>query len=77
MGIGASIFLLAIGAILSFGINVDSDASGTFNVDTIGVILMIIGAVGVLLSMIFWSSWGGFNRGDSHHTTVVRDREVL
>ena len=37
MGIGVSVFLLAVGAILSFGVNVDS--GGGFNIDTIGVIL--------------------------------------
>ncbi len=76
MGIGASIFLLALGAILSFGINVDSDGSGIFNIDTIGIILMVVGAVGILLSMMFWSSWGGPGgaRRDER-TTVVRDRE--
>ncbi|MFP5352907.1 MAG: hypothetical protein ACLGIB_10140 [Actinomycetota bacterium] len=75
MGIGASIFLLALGAILSFGINVDSDGSGIFNIDTIGIILMVIGAVGILLSMMFWSSWGGPGRREER--TVVRDREVV
>ena len=73
MGIGASIFLLALGAILSFGINVDSDGSGVFNIDTIGIILMVIGAIGILLSMMFWSSWGGF--GGREERTVIRDRE--
>lgn len=75
MGIGASIFLLALGAILSFGINVDSDGSGVFNIDTIGIILMVIGAVGILLSMMFWSSWGGPGRREER--TVVRDREIV
>lgn len=31
------------------------------NLHTIGVILMVVGLIGVLLSMAFWSSWGGFN----------------
>ncbi len=76
MGIGASIFLLALGAILSFGINVDSDGSGIFNIDTIGIILMVVGAVGILLSMMFWSSWGGPGGGRrDERTTVIRDRE--
>ena len=75
MGIGVSIFLLAVGAILSFGINVDTDSSGVVNIDTIGVILMVIGAVGVLLSLIFWSSWGG--PGTREDRTIVRDREVI
>lgn len=73
MGIGASIFLLALGAILSFGINVDSDNSGIFNIDTIGIILMVIGGVGIVLSAMFWSSWGGPSRREER--TVVRDRD--
>lgn len=77
MGIGVSIFLIAIGAILSFGITVDQDASGVFNVDTIGVILMIVGAVGLLLSLLFWQSWGGFSGGRHEERIVERDRERI
>jgi hypothetical protein len=76
MGIGVGIFLLAVGAILTFGINVDTDSSGIVNVDTIGIILMIIGAVGILLSLIFWSTWGGPGGGRSEDRYVERDREV-
>ncbi len=71
MGIGVSLFLLAIGAILAFAVDVTTEG---FNIDTVGVILMIVGAIGLLLSLLFWSSWGGPRRGDS--TTVVRDRET-
>ena len=46
MGIGVSVFLLAIGAILKFAVNVQTNG---FNLDTIGVILMIAGAVGLLM----------------------------
>jgi hypothetical protein len=56
MGIGVSIFLIAIGAILTFAIN--ATVSGV-DIDTVGWILMIVGAVGLLLSLIFWSSWAG------------------
>ncbi|HLW94600.1 MAG TPA: hypothetical protein VKS25_04410 [Solirubrobacteraceae bacterium] len=56
MGIGTSIVMIAAGAILRFAVTVT--ATG-FNIHTIGVILMIAGAVGLVLSMIFWSSWGG------------------
>jgi hypothetical protein len=76
VGIGVSIFLIAIGAILTFGITVDQDASGVFNVDTIGVILMIVGAVGLLLSLLFWQSWGGFG-GRREERIVERDRERI
>ena len=74
MGIGVSLFLLAIGAILAFAVDVSTEG---FNIDTVGVILMIVGAIGLLLSLMFWSSWGGFNRGDSNTTTVVKDRETI
>lgn len=57
MGIGTSVFLLAIGAILAFA--VDVSVSGV-NLQTVGWILMAVGALGVVLSMVFWSSWGGF-----------------
>jgi hypothetical protein len=70
MGIGGSLFLVAIGAILAFAVEVDTEG---FNLNTIGIILMIVGVVGILLSMMFWSSWGGFGRSDR---TVIRDREV-
>ena len=44
------------------------------NIHTVGVILLVVGIVGFLSSLVFWSSWGGFGRGDT--TTVVRDRIV-
>jgi hypothetical protein len=57
MGIGTSLFLIAVGAILNYAVDVQAQG---FNLHTIGVILMIVGAIGVVLSVIFWSSWGGF-----------------
>ena len=57
MGLGTSIFLIAVGAILDFAVTVNTPG---FNIHTVGVILMIVGAVGLLLSLMFWSSWGGY-----------------
>jgi hypothetical protein len=57
MGVGTSIIVFAVGAILKFATNVHSSS---FNIQTIGVILMIVGAVGFVVSLFFWSSWGGF-----------------
>jgi hypothetical protein len=57
MGVGTSIFLIAVGAILDFAVKVSST---NFNVNTIGLILMIVGAVGLVISLFFWNSWGGF-----------------
>ena len=58
MGLGVGIFLVAAGAILAFAINVDTAAQGV-NLHTVGLILLAVGALGILLSMVFWSSWGG------------------
>lgn len=76
MGIGVSVFLLAVGAILTFALN--AEVSG-INLDTVGIILMIAGLIGLAMSAMFWNSWGGFgNRSaTSVDRTVVRDREVL
>ena len=54
MGIGGSILLIVVGAVLTFGLN-DSDL-GPFNLDTIGWILQIAGLVGLVLTLYFWNS---------------------
>ena len=56
MGLGVGIFLAAIGAILIWAVS--ADVSGV-NVHAVGWILLIVGIVGIILSMIFWSSWAG------------------
>jgi len=60
MGVGTSIVLIAVGAILRFAVSVTTTG---FNIHSIGIILMIVGVLGLLLSMVFWSSWGGFGGG--------------
>ena len=67
MGIGVSLLLIAVGAVLAFAVHVTGHG---FNVHTIGIILLIVGAIGALMSMIFWSSWGGFG-GTRSETTIV------
>jgi hypothetical protein len=69
MGLGVSIFLIAVGAILTWAVN--ASVSG-LELQTIGVILMVVGALGLVLSMIFWSSWGGVP-GERRRTTYVED----
>ena len=54
MGIGASIFLIVVGAILTFAVTADVSE---VDIATVGWILMIAGAVGFLLSLVFWSTW--------------------
>ncbi|HET9690060.1 MAG TPA: hypothetical protein VFP61_02835 [Acidimicrobiales bacterium] len=60
MGIGTALVIFAIGAILDFAVTVHTSG---FNIHTIGVILMVVGAIGFVLSLIFWGSWGGFGGG--------------
>jgi hypothetical protein len=63
--------LTAVGAVLAFAVSVDTSGSGV-NLHTIGLILLIVGILGILLSMFFWSSWGGFGGGRrSGGTTTV------
>jgi hypothetical protein len=68
MGLGVGIFLTAVGAILAFAVN--TSVSG-IEIKTIGWILMVVGIAGIVLSMIFWSSWGG--PGGARRRTVVDD----
>ena len=72
MGLGVSLFLIAVGAILTFAVN--ATVSG-IDINTIGWILMIVGVVGLVLSMIFWSSWGGpgYWGGDRRRRTYVEE----
>jgi hypothetical protein len=56
MGLGVGIFLAAVGAVLAFAVT--DNVSGV-NIQPIGWILLIVGIVGAVLSMIFWSTWAG------------------
>ena len=71
MGISLSLILAAAGAILTWAVT--ADVSGV-DINTVGVILLVVGIAGVLLSLVFWSSWGGFGGGYSRDT-IVRDRD--
>ena len=51
MSIGASIFLIAVGAILEFAVTVQ-DSKG-FDLNAIGVILMVVGAIGLCISLLW------------------------
>ena len=75
MSIGVSIFLLVIGAILTFAVNVSTSG---FNVNTVGIILMAAGALGVVLSLLFWSSFSPYRRGGTvvDGDTVVEERRI-
>jgi hypothetical protein len=68
MGIGVSIFLLALGAILTFAIN--ADTVDVVSIDAVGIILMIAGLIGLALTLLV------FGRDSSTRGRVVEDRTV-
>lgn len=73
MGISLSVLLIAAGAIMRWAVNVSS--TDGFNIHTAGLILFIIGIGGALLSVAFWSSWGGIRtRRDLVRDVVVEER---
>lgn len=74
MGIGVSIFLMAVGAIFAFAINVSAEG---IDLDTLGVILIILGLVGLLASLVWWNDWTPIRRtayDDAGDRVVVRRR---
>jgi hypothetical protein len=67
MGIGASIFLLALGAILAFA--VEFDVSG-LDINVIGWILMAVGVLGLVLTLVVWAP-------RRRNATVVQERQYV
>lgn len=72
MGIGASIGLIAIGAILAFAVNADQVSA--VNIDVVGWILMLAGAVGLITTAIIWGPRRRIARGG--RAEVVEERRV-
>jgi hypothetical protein len=70
MGIGVSLILIAAGAILTWAVS--ATVSG-IDIHTVGVILLIIGVVGLAISLVFWSSWGAGAPGARRRTTTTVD----
>ena len=68
MGLGVSIFLIAVGLILALAVH---HSTSGFDINTIGWILTIVGILGLVLSMIFWSSWAGPGYFGRRRTTYV------
>lgn len=54
MGLSTSLFLIAVGAILRFAVNVSTHG---FSVHTVGVILMVVGIIGLVISLVWMTVW--------------------
>jgi sulfite exporter TauE/SafE len=76
MGLGTSLFMIALGAILRFAVNVTTQG---FNIHAVGVILMVLGLVGLLLSALWMTMWADQRRGvatvERRDAVVVRDHD--
>jgi hypothetical protein len=70
MGLPVSLILIAVGAVLAWAVSVDTNG---FNVNTIGYILLVVGIIGALLSMVFWSTWAGPGYWTSRRRTTYVD----
>jgi hypothetical protein len=70
MPLGTSLFLIALGAILRYAVT--ASVSG-LSITTIGLILMIVGAAGVALSILYMLSWGPRRRAVASERVVERD----
>jgi fluoride ion exporter CrcB/FEX len=64
MGIGISIFVGTVGAILRYAVTSPTNQHG-FNIHTGGIILMVVGVIGLVLSTIFWRGVSPFGSRDS------------
>ena len=70
MALGTSLFLIAVGAILRYAV---SDSLEGIDIPTIGLILMIVGIVGMLISLFMMTLWDRDRRGDVEERRVRRD----
>ena len=77
MGIGTSIFLIALGAILRFAVT--ATVSG-INIATVGTILIVVGVIGLLISLLYMTVWSDRTRRAApvdRTTAPPADREVV
>ena len=59
MQIGTSILLIAVGAVLRYAVNA---TVSWINLDTVGLILIIVGVVGLVISMLYMALWADRTR---------------
>jgi hypothetical protein len=70
-GVGISVVAFAVGAILDFAVTASPYQHG-FNINRVGAILMIVGAVGFVVSLLVFGGGRGWY-GTRRHETVVDD----
>ncbi|MCU1489394.1 MAG: hypothetical protein JWM85_799 [Acidimicrobiaceae bacterium] len=78
MGIGVSVLLIAVGAILRWAIHW---SSADVSVQTAGLVLFLVGVVGLIISLAVFGPWGYRSRSrrtitDGAGRTIVNDEQV-
>jgi Domain of unknown function (DUF6458) len=72
VGIGTGIFLIAVGAILRYGIE---DSVNGIDLPVIGLILMIVGVIGLAISLLYMTMWSRGDRVVERERPVRRERD--
>lgn len=71
MGIGTSVALIAVGAILKYAVNADVEG---IEIETVGLILMIAGILGLVISLLYMGIWSDRRRREVVEEVPVRER---
>jgi hypothetical protein len=73
VGIGTGIFLIAVGAILRYGVE---DSVNGIDLPVIGLILMIVGVIGLAISLLYMTMWSRRGRDIDRDRPVARERDI-
>jgi Domain of unknown function (DUF6458) len=68
-GFGGSLFLIAVGAVLAFAVSVEAEG---FNLNTIGIILMVVGGLGLILTLVSNTA----TKKEEHTEYIKKDIDV-
>ena len=71
MGIGVSVFLIAMGAVLAFAVNVQTTG---IDLATVGVIMLIVGIIGLASTLFLFGDSGWWGRRTIVQSDLVDDR---
>jgi hypothetical protein len=74
MGIGVSVFLIAVGAVLAFAVNVQTTG---IDLAIVGWILMVVGGIGLATTLLLFGDGGWWSRRGTLQSDLVDDRPVV
>lgn len=72
-GVAVGLLLIAVGAILTWGVSAETEG---IDLDVVGVVLMVVGAVGILIGMMLWADWFSPRRRARYVEERPRERVV-